>query len=257
MALIHSLKAYQVTLVHSHSSISSLSLFISLSLSLSPRVLSLFLQSAGTHRLRLMTVEMEFSVSLLFSCRAQTQTHTYTWFCPLKFFLSPTLLMENESENDSYLKHLILCLFLCSCRSNRKSLILTSPTLPRPHSPLPGHIGEWPRPLLEIQLTNQLAGQTRWSRWFLGLNAGVLIIQGGQPALTTLDDFFFQGKLFYRSWQLMCLMQSVEELTNCRLTEMLVPCFFLSTQEVVLWTALVTSLPALRHISPSPPPDGK
>uniref|UniRef100_A0A8C1L7C5 non-specific serine/threonine protein kinase n=1 Tax=Cyprinus carpio TaxID=7962 RepID=A0A8C1L7C5_CYPCA len=34
---------------------------------------------------------------------------------------------------------------LSSCRSNRKSLILTtSPTLPRPHSPLPGHIGSSP-----------------------------------------------------------------------------------------------------------------
>uniref|UniRef100_A0A8C2CHY1 non-specific serine/threonine protein kinase n=1 Tax=Cyprinus carpio TaxID=7962 RepID=A0A8C2CHY1_CYPCA len=34
---------------------------------------------------------------------------------------------------------------LIVCRSNRKSLILTtSPTLPRPHSPLPGHIGNSP-----------------------------------------------------------------------------------------------------------------
>lgn len=38
------------------------------------------------------------------------------------------------------------CSHVCfSCRtSNRKSLILsTSPTLPRPHSPLPGHIGQY------------------------------------------------------------------------------------------------------------------
>ncbi|CAG5938249.1 unnamed protein product [Menidia menidia] len=45
-----------------------------------------------------------------------------------------------------YLDSLCACC-CCSCRtSNRKSLILTStsPTLPRPHSPLPGHIGSSP-----------------------------------------------------------------------------------------------------------------
>uniref|UniRef100_A0A8C2GIV5 non-specific serine/threonine protein kinase n=1 Tax=Cyprinus carpio TaxID=7962 RepID=A0A8C2GIV5_CYPCA len=45
--------------------------------------------------------------------------------------------------------YLFICMSLVQsvslCRSNRKSLILTtSPTLPRPHSPLPGHIGNSP-----------------------------------------------------------------------------------------------------------------
>uniref|UniRef100_A0A286XLY1 non-specific serine/threonine protein kinase n=1 Tax=Cavia porcellus TaxID=10141 RepID=A0A286XLY1_CAVPO len=64
----------------------------------------------------------------------------------------------------------LLHCFPCSCRtSNRKSLILTStsPTLPRPHSPLPGHLGSARTSATLQVLSTTLGSRADGRRWSL------------------------------------------------------------------------------------------
>lgn len=116
----------------------------------SPRFLS---RLRGGGRRGWMTEEIEFSLSPLCSC-SEPRVCTFASSSPMgAATVQHVFLHSNRHEGSTRLcLHASLSLsvspFLCSCRtSNRKSLILTttSPTLPRPHSPLPlpGHLGTY------------------------------------------------------------------------------------------------------------------